>query len=152
VVIHPESIVHSLVEFHDGSVLAQLGPPDMRLPIQYALTYPDRCPGNWPRLDLVACGQLRFFAPDRERFRALDLGHRVAAMGGTSGSVLNAANEEAVRLFLDGRVAFDQISPLCETILNKHVPVPDPDLDQVLEADAWARQEIKRCLTPSSTP
>ena len=152
VVIHPESIVHSLVEFCDGSVLAQLSRPDMRLPIQYALTYPERCPGTWPRLDLVECARLQFVAPDRCRFKALDLGYRVAEMGGTSGAVLNAANEEAVRLFVDRQITFDQITQLCETILSRHVPQPEPSLEQVFQADAWARQEIHRCLMPSSTP
>ena len=120
VVIHPESIVHSLVEFCDGSVIAQLSPPDMRLPIQYALTYPDRLESPAQRLDLHHLGQLNFEEPDFERFPALRLGFDVAQKGGTAGSVLNAANEAAVQAFRDGRIAFVQIAELTESCLQEH--------------------------------
>src|SRR5262249_62211213 len=104
--IRPESIVHSFVDFRDGSVLAQLSPPDMRLPIQYALTFPERPPGPARRLDWEGLATLQFERPDRETFTALDLGYEVARAGGTSGAVLNAANEAAVGQFLDGRLPF----------------------------------------------
>ena len=147
VLVHPESTVHSLVEFVDGSVLAQLGPPDMRLPIQYALTYPERRLAPWPRLDLARLGCLHFEAPDLARFPALALGFEVVRRGGTMGAVLSGADEVAVGAFLDGRIRFVDIVPLVERVLEAHRWVAEPNLDDVLMADAWAREEATRCLT-----
>jgi len=145
VIIHPESIVHSLVEFCDGSIVAQLGTPDMRTPIQYALTYPDRqaCPS--PNLDLFSIGSLTFDRPDEARFPALRLGHYVAQKGGTSGTVFNAANEVAVELFRRNALSFGDISRFAEKILNDHTFIAAPTLEQLLDADAWARQEVAKC-------
>ncbi len=147
VVIHPESIIHSLVEFCDGSMVAQLGTPDMRTPIQYALTYPQRraCPS--PRLDLCSLGRLHLHAPDPQRFPALRLGHEVASRGGTSGAVLNAANEAAVGLFREGTIRFDEIALHTERALTRHAFVAEPTLEELLTADRWARDEVTRCLT-----
>ena len=144
VVIHPQSVVHSLVEFRDGSVLAQLGPPDMKLPIQYALTYPERWEGPAARLDWDRPFELEFEPPDRERFPALDLGYEVARAGGSAGAALNAANEAAVALFLGGGLRYDQIVPACRAVLQSHSFEPDPTLGRLLELDAWARTEVNR--------
>ncbi len=148
VVIHPESIVHSMVEFVDGSVIAQLSPPDMRLPIQYALNYPDRVAGPSPPLDLTAAMTLRFEPPDRETFPALDLAVEVMKAGGTAGAALNAANEAAVARFLDGAIGFLDIARACRAILDHHTHDSNPTLDGLWKVDAWARQEVSR-WTPS---
>ena len=142
VVVHPQSIVHSLVEFVDGAVIAQLGPPDMRLPIQYALLYPERVAGPARRLDFGATMRLDFEPPDLERFPAVRLGHEAAARGGTAGAVLNAANEEAVRGFLEGAVRFTDIAEICGRVLAEHPFQDNPTLDDVCRLDAWARQEV----------
>jgi len=142
VVVHPQSIVHSLVEFVDGSVIAQLSPPDMRLPIQYALSYPERLPGPARRMDFTQAARLDFEPPDLARFPAVRLGYEAAARGGTAGAVLNAANEEAVRGFLDGAIAFTDIADMCARLLDEHPHQADPSLDDVLRLDAWARQEV----------
>ena len=147
VLIHPESTVHSLVEFVDGSVVAQLGPPDMRMPIQYALTWPERRPAPWPRLDLAALGGLHFEVPDTERFPALRLGFEIIRQAGTLGAALSGADEVAVEAFLDGRIRFVDIVPLVERVLGSHANVADPSLDDILAADAWAREEATQCLT-----
>ena len=144
VVIHPQSIVHSMVEFTDGSVLAQLSPPDMRLPIQYALTYPERLPGPAKKLDLTEMMNLQFEPPDPDRFPALELGHEVAKAGGTAGAVFNAANGAAVAGFLEGRLSFVEIVPACRDILESHHFDPNPTLDELLRLDAWAREEISK--------
>lgn len=144
VVIHPQSIVHSMVEFNDGSVIAQLGPPDMKLPIQYALTWPARCPGVAEKLDWSRAMALTFEPPDLERFAALEVGLQVARDGGTAGAVLNGANEGAVTAFLDGRLRFHEIVPACKSVLENHNFDPDPHLEQLLELDRWARQEVLR--------
>jgi 1-deoxy-D-xylulose-5-phosphate reductoisomerase len=144
VVIHPESMVHSFVEFADGSVLAQLSPPDMRLPIQYALTYPDRVPGPARRVDWRSLSAFHFERPDRETFPALDLGYEVAARGGTTGAVLNAANEAAVEGFLARQLPFLDIPRACRAVLDAHTFDPRPTLDGLLAADRWARQEVRR--------
>jgi 1-deoxy-D-xylulose-5-phosphate reductoisomerase len=144
VMIHPQSIVHSMVEFVDGSVVAQLSPPDMRLPIQYALDYPDRMPGVARRLDWRRAMRLEFEPPDRERFPALALGEEAARSGGTSGAVLNAANEAAVAAFLDGDLHFTEIVPACRSVLSAHHFEPNPTLERLFELDRWARQEISR--------
>lgn len=147
VVIHPQSIVHSMVEYKDGSVIAQLSPPDMKLPIQYALTWPERREGVAAKLDWSQCLELRFEPPDFERFGALKLGLEAASVGGTAGAVLNGANEAAVAAFLDGRIPFNEIVPACRSVLQNHNFDPEPSLEQVLEADRWARQEVLRCCT-----
>jgi len=143
VLIHPESIVHSLVEFVDGSVIAQLGEPDMCLPIQYALTYPARVAGIGKHLRLEEVGKLTFEKPRLETFRALSLGFEVARTGGTAAVVFNAANEAAVQEFLAGRIKFVSIVELIEHCLNKHKVKRDVSLEELLEADAWARREVK---------
>lgn len=145
VIIHPESIVHSLVEFCDGSFLAQLGTPDMRTPIQYALTYPVRRPCPAPRLDVFATRQLTFDPPDVDRFPALRLGRKVAERGGTCGAVFNAANEAAVELFRSGTLAFCDIARHTERVLSDHDMIESPTLEQLLQADRWARDEVNRC-------
>jgi len=144
VVVHPESIVHSMVEFVDGSVIAQLSPPDMRLPIQYALTYPDRVPGPCPLLDLTKAMSLTFEPPDRETFPCLELGFEVMRRGGTAGAALNAANEAAVARFLEGEIGFLDIPRACRAALDNHTFNPRPALDELWKVDAWARQEVRR--------
>jgi 1-deoxy-D-xylulose-5-phosphate reductoisomerase len=141
VVIHPQSIVHSFVEFVDGSMLAQLSTPDMCLPIQYALTYPDRIGSERVQTNLTKLGQLTFEEPDRERFPALDLAHKAGEVGGTLPAVLNAANEMAVNAFVEGRIGFPAISETVARVMDRHAVVARPRLEQILEADAWARQE-----------
>jgi 1-deoxy-D-xylulose-5-phosphate reductoisomerase len=145
VVIHPESVVHSMVEFVDGSVIAQLSPPDMRTPIQYALTYPDRAPGLAKRLDLTQRFALTFEPPDPERFPALRLAYDVARRGGTAGAVLNAANEAAVEAFCSGAIPFGEISRLVGFTIEKHRVVERPTLDELLVSDRWARETVQ-CL------
>ncbi len=146
VLIHPESIVHSLVEFVDGSVVAQLGEPDMCLPIQYALTHPRRVAGLSKRLRLEEIGALHFEKPDPRTFRALPLAYEVARAGGTAAAVFNAANEAAVAEFLAGRIRFVQIMELVEHCLNRHHVRSITSLDELLEADAWARMEVRKKL------
>ncbi len=142
VLIHPESIVHSMVEFVDGSVVAQLGRPDMCLPIQYALTYPQRVAGiaRAPRLEEI--GRLTFKKPDPQTFRALPLAYQVARAGGTAAVVFNAANEAAVEEFLAGRIEFVNILELVEHCLDKHDAKTHVSLEELLEADGWARKEV----------
>lgn len=142
VVVHPQSIVHSLVEYVDGSVIAQLSPPDMKLPIQYALTYPDRLPGPAAKLDWTKSWELDFFPPDFSRFPALELGLEAARVGGTAGAVLNAANEAAVAQFLAGEIRFVDVVPACRSILEHHDFDPRPSLERLVECDRWARQEM----------
>ena len=147
VLVHPESVVHSLVEFCDGSMIAQLGSPDMRTPIQYALTYPDRLPCPSQALDLSAHRRLHFEPPDTERFPALRLGHETARRGGTAGAVLNAANESAVELFRAGEIRFPEIVQVTEQALERHPFVCNPSLQDLLAADQWARNEVAECTT-----
>jgi 1-deoxy-D-xylulose-5-phosphate reductoisomerase len=144
VVVHPESIVHSFVEYRDGSVLAQLSPPDMRLPIQYALTYPERVPGPAKKLDWTTLRRLQFEPPDRETFAALDLGFEVVRRGGTTGAVLNAANEIAVSRFLSGEIQFLDIARCCRAVLDSHAYEANPTFERLLALDAWARREGQR--------
>lgn len=146
VMIHPQSVVHSMVEYIDGSVIAQLSPPDMKLPIQYALMWPERCDGAAARLDWSQAMHLDFFPPDLERFDALRLGREVAAQGGTAGAVLNGANEAAVAAFLDGQIRFTQIVPAVRAVLEHHDFDPHPTLDRLLELDRWSRQEVTRWI------
>ncbi len=144
VVIHPQSIVHSLVEWADGSVVAQMSPPDMKLPIQYALTYPERRTGVAKKIDWARGLQLEFIPPDFERFPALELGLDAARVGGTTGAVLNAANEAAVCAFLEGELDYCEIVPACRAIVQHHNFEPHPTLERLLELDLWARQEVLR--------
>jgi len=147
VIIHPESIVHSFVEFTDGSVLAQLSPPDMCLPIQYALTYPERVDGPARRLAWDELRSLNFEPPDPETFPALELGFEVARRGGTCGAVLNAANEAAVGLFLEGELSFLDIPHVCREVLEHHNYSERPSLSELNALDRWARQEVLRWIT-----
>jgi 1-deoxy-D-xylulose-5-phosphate reductoisomerase len=139
VVIHPQSIVHSLVELADGSVIAQLGVTDMRLPIQYACSYPERWDGALPRLDLVQAGRLDFSEPDLERFPCLRLAYRALTAGATAPVVLNAANEVAVAAFLAGRLSFMGIPAVIERVMNDHRPEPVSSVETVRRVDTWAR-------------
>lgn len=139
VVVHPQSIVHSLVEFVDGSQLAQLSHSDMCFPIQYAVTYPDRLPNRLKPLNLAEVGSLHFEAPDPERFPALRLAREAGNAGGTLPAVLNAANEIAVPAFLDGKILFPSIWHTVEAVMKRHKNVEHPHLDEILKADAWAR-------------
>jgi len=143
VMIHPQSIVHSFVEFRDGSVVAQLSPPDMRLPIQYALTWPERWEGISPRINWSSAMSLEFTPPDLEAFPAIGLGYEVARRGGTCGAVLNAANEIAVERFLAGQLRFTDIPRLCRAVLEAHDFDPSPSLSQLLEMDQWTRAEAR---------
>lgn len=147
VIIHPESIIHSMVEFRDGSVIAQLGSPDMRTPIQYALTWPERRTGCARRLDFKTLRRLNFEPPDLERFPALGMGFEVARAGGTAGAVFNAANEAAVEAFQQRRITFGKIVELTRRVLERHRLVQNPDLGTLLDADRWARREVAECLT-----
>ncbi len=146
VIVHPQSIAHSFVEFADHSILAQLGTPDMRTPIQYALTWPDRAPGSSTPLDWSALTQLDFQQPDFERFPALKLAYRVIDAGGTSGAVLNAANEVAVAAFLERRIRFGRITELVAEALDAIDPTPITRLDDVLAADAAARAFVEAAI------
>jgi 1-deoxy-D-xylulose-5-phosphate reductoisomerase len=141
VVVHPQSVVHSMVEFVDGSMLAQLSTPDMCLPIQYALTYPDRAPSDRVQTDLAKLGSLTFEEPDPERFPALELARRAGDAGGTLPAVLNAANEVAVEAFVNGRINFPQITETVRRTMDRHRVIAHPAFDQILDADAWARKE-----------
>ena len=139
VVIHPQSIIHSMVQFVDGAVLAQLSIPDMKIPIQYALTYPERRPGDYSRMDFREIRELTFETPRRDAFPALDLAFRAARERGTLPAVMNAANEVAVEAFLEGRISFTAISEVVSETMEGHRILADPDLGMILEADAWAR-------------
>ncbi len=140
VVIHRESIIHSLVEYQDGAVLAQLGVPDMRLPIQYALTWPERKPCPAPKLDLLKCPSLTFLPPDGENFPCLDLARQAARRGGVVSAALNGANEAAVALFLEDKIGFLDIPRLCQAAMDAAPTVEDPTLEDILAADAQARR------------
>jgi len=144
VVVHPQSVVHSMVEFVDGSVLAQLSPPDMKLPIQYALSHPSRHDGPARRLDFAAGLRLDFEPPDPQRFPAVRLGYEAATRGGTCGAVLNAANEEAVKRFLAGGMRFTDIAEVCARVLDGHAFQAEPSLDDIRRLDGWARQEVAK--------
>ncbi len=140
VVIHPSSVVHSMVEYVDGSIIAQLGRSDMRLPIQYALTYPERIESAVQRLSVTDVSPLEFFKPSFERFPCLRLAYDAAGAGGTMPAVLNAANEVAVEEFLQRRLGFCGIAEMIERVMNEHTVEPDPTLGRVLAADEWARE------------
>ncbi|HEY7727392.1 MAG TPA: 1-deoxy-D-xylulose-5-phosphate reductoisomerase [Candidatus Eisenbacteria bacterium] len=142
VLIHPQSIIHALVEFVDGSVVAQMSVPDMRLPLLYALSHPERWGAELPRLDLAELGTLHFETPDPAKSPGLVLARKALAMGGTAPAVLNGADEEAVRLFLAGSIRFGEISPLLDEVLEEHRPVSPLTLPAVAEADRWARARL----------
>src|SRR5438477_4773982 len=147
VVIHPQSIVHSMVEFSDGSVLAQLSHSDMCFPIQYAVTWPDRVPNSLPPLDFGKLRQLEFATPRYDDFPALNLARRAGEQGGTLPAVLNAANEVAVSAFLDRKISFPRIWQTVANVMDRHPNVAHPDLDAILRADQWARDEAAKLAT-----
>ena len=146
VVIHPQSIVHSMVEFADGSILAQLSHSDMCFPIQYAVTWPERVPNSLPPLDFGKLRQLEFAPPRYEDFPALNLARRAGEAGGTLPAVLNAANEVAVSAFLNRKISFPRIWQLVEEVMNRHTSVAKPTLDAILRADQWARAEASAAV------
>jgi 1-deoxy-D-xylulose-5-phosphate reductoisomerase len=143
VIIHPQSIIHSLVEYVDGSILAQLGVPDMRIPIQYALTYPERQPNMFPRLTLEELTGLTFEAVDREKFPCLDLAYEAMLAGGSSPAVLNAANEVAVHRFLNRRIGFDEIPTLIRKALDAHPRRAVGCVEEVLDVDREVRRHLE---------
>lgn len=151
VVVHPQSIIHSMVEFHDGSVLAQLGIPDMRIPISYALAYPERLPNALPPLNLFDIQTLHFYPPDFQRFPCLQLAFEAARAGGTVPAVLNAANEVAVQAFLDETIAFLDIPTVIEATMAQHTPEPIMAAEVAIQADRWAREcamaAVKECAS-----
>ena len=135
VVVQPQSVIHSMVEYVDGGIMAQLGTPDMKLPIQYALFYPDRRPMQGERLDFYKLGQITFEAPDTETFKALPLAYKAAEIGGSMPTVYNAANEKAVSLFLNGRISYLQITEIIEACMARHRAVTMPDVEQILAVE-----------------
>lgn len=146
IVIHPQSIIHSLIEVHDTSVLAQLGWPDMRLPLLYALSYPERIHTDWERLDLVKAGDLTFRTPDHHKYPCMQLAYAAGRAGGAMPAVLNAANEQAVALFLEEKIRFLDIPRLIETTCSNYTApnATTPSLEDILAADRWAREEVMR--------
>lgn len=144
IVIHPQSIIHSLIEVQDTSVLAQLGWPDMRLPLLYALSWPERLYTDWQRLDLVKAGNLTFQSPDHHKYPCMELAYAAGRAGGSMTAVLNAANEQAVALFLDEKIRFLDIPRVIETTCDRHrdAHLATPGLDDILQADQWARQAV----------
>jgi len=146
VVIHPESIIHSMVEFIDGVVIAQLSATDMRIPIQYALSYPQRLPSGLTSMDFYKLGKLNFEKPQFSRFPCLGLAYRVAREGGAAPCALNAANEVCVEEFLNKRLDFISIPKVIEKVLGKHKNIGNPDLNDILATDSWARQEAQRII------
>ena len=147
IIVHAQSIIHSMIEFVDTSIMAQLGIPDMRVPIAYALTYPDRFECNLPSLDLASMGSLTFETPDFERFPCLQLAIDAMEIGQTMPAILNAANEIAVQAFLDEFIPYKDIAELIRTVMHKHRPSPLNDLQDVLNADKWAREETTKLIT-----
>ncbi len=145
ILIHPEAIVHSMVEFIDSSVIAQMGVTDMRLPIQYALTYPDRIDTGLERLDFVRLGQLNFKRPNFKKFPCLELAYEAARQGGTMTAVLNAANEELVKLYLEGCIRLTDIAKNIEKVMKMHKTLSDPGLGDIINADNWARCKAGAC-------
>jgi 1-deoxy-D-xylulose-5-phosphate reductoisomerase len=146
VVIHPQSIVHSMVEFTDGSTLAQLSYSNMCFPIQYAVTWPDRVPNSLPSLDFSKMSKLEFSTPRYDDFPALNLARRAGETGGTLPAVMNAANEIAVAAFIDRKVRFPEIWGIVEQVMNQHPPIAHPNLDAILGADQWARAQAQECV------
>jgi len=150
VVIHPQSIIHSAVEYIDGSIIAQLSSTDMRLPIQFAFTYPERVNNNYPKLNFFEIGRLTFERPDYDTFSCLRLAFDAAKIGGTMPAVMNAANEVAVSLFMEERIRFLDIPGLIEEVMEKHTVNTDPTLDDILKADSWAREMAEEIVSSRS--
>lgn len=146
VLIHPQSIIHSMVEFEDGAIMAQLGAPDMKVPIQYALTYPKRLPLSTPPVNFAQMSRLDFREPDLERFPCLQMAYEAGRIGGTMTTVLNAANEIAVERFLAREISFLAIEQMIERALSKHVPLSNPSLEEIQEADRWARDYVQQLI------
>lgn len=147
VVIHPQSVIHSMVEFVDGSILAQLSTPDMCLPIQYAFTYPDRAPSERVQTDFPSIGALHFEAPDVDRFPSLDLARQAGTVGGTLPAVLNAANEIAVEAFVQRKIGFTGITDVVRETMDNHESIDYKTLDEAIEADSWARREATKIVS-----
>ena len=146
VIIHPQSVVHSMVEFVDGSVIAQMGTADMRIPIQLALTYPERWENSWPSINLRQIGSLEFYEPDLQKFPCLKLAKDALDLGGSMTAVLNAANEVAVESFLAGKISFSLIPHVVQSTMEKHETRANPGMEDVLEADRWARERANRSV------
>ncbi len=146
VVVHPQSVIHSMVEYADGGIMAQLGTPDMKLPIAYALFYPDRRPLEGKRLDFYALSQITFEKPDTETFRGLALAYRAVEAGGSMPTVLNAANEKAVDMFLNGKISFLQIADLIEACMAAHTVIPAPGVEEILAAEQETYENIEKQL------
>jgi len=146
VLIHPQSIVHSLVEFIDGAFLAQMGVPDMKIPIAYAMTYPERIINDLPSLNLAKTGNLEFFKPDIKKFPCLGIAYAAGLCGGTAPVVLNAADEIAVSAFMENKIRFIDLPEIIEKILARHDSIKNPSLDDILQADLWARKETKKII------
>lgn len=152
VVIHPQSIIHSMVEFVDGSVKAQLGLPDMKIPIQYALTYPHRQPSRWEEIDFSSLEMLTFEKPDLDKFRCVQLAYDVLEQGGSAPAALNVANDNAVKFFLEGKIPFSQISTINEMAVQKHDFVKHPDLDYLLELEEWGKRLVSLGVAATVSP
>jgi 1-deoxy-D-xylulose-5-phosphate reductoisomerase len=146
VLVHPQSLVHSMVEFKDGAILAQLGMPDMKIPIAYALSYPERINNHLPRLNLAKAGNLEFIEPNSKKFPCLDLAYEAALRGGTAPAVLNAADESVVESFLHQRIKFVDLPKIIEKVLSAHEAIDRPSLDDIMEADRWARQKTREII------
>jgi 1-deoxy-D-xylulose-5-phosphate reductoisomerase len=146
VLIHPQSIVHSMIEFIDGAYLAQMGVPDMKIPIAYALTYPERIVNALKSLDFVKTGTLEFYKPDLKKFPCLKIAYAAGICGGTAPAVLNAANEVAVSAFMQKKIRFVDLPKIIEKVLNVHRVINNPSLDDILQADLWARTETEKTI------
>ncbi len=144
ILVHPEAIVHSIVEFHDGSCFAVIAPPDMRVPIQYVLTEPRRMPAPHIGVDLASTGTLSFKLPNTDKFPALSLGYDVLRQGGTLGAALCGANEVAVKAFVKGSISFPEIVDIVRRVMKRHVSIPNPTLEQIIAVDRWAAREAER--------
>lgn len=144
VIVHPQSIIHSMIELVDGSVIAQMGIPDMKVPIQYALSFPDRWKNDFKKLNLISVGNLEFIEPRNDVFPGLQLAYEAGRQGGTMPAVMNAANEMAVAMFLDGQIRFMDITVLVEKVMANHQCINEPGLVDILESDRWAREEAQR--------
>ncbi len=142
IIVHPQSIIHSMVQFKDGSIKAQLGVPDMKIPIQYALTYPRHLSSNWERLDFFKCGDLTFQEPDFERFPSISLAFRALDLLGTAGTALNLANDITVDLFLNEQILFTDIPRINEVILEEHPWIEDPTLEDITNLEEWVKEKI----------
>ena len=146
IIVHPQSVVHSMVEFNDGCVMAQLSNPDMTLPIQYALSYPERKNCYIKKLDLTDVAKLEFFKPDFKKFKCLQIAYNCAKIGGTMTAVMSAANEVAVRYFLDGKITFDMIPVIVEKVIKKHKVIKTKNISKYVEADLWARKQAETVI------